>query len=69
MAPPLQRLADPEPGGSRYLGTAFNASATWQLSGNMECSLGYTHHRAGAALTDIGGTDVNYLQASFRLGF
>lgn len=67
--PPLQRLATPRPGGGRYLGTAFNASVTWELRENVECFLGYTHHEAGAALQDAGGSDVNYVQASFRLGF
>jgi len=67
--PPLQRLATPRPGGNRYLGTAFNASVAWQMRKDVEWFLGYTHHEAGAALDDIGGSSVDYVQASFRVLF
>ena len=68
-APPLQRLATPVPGGSRYLGTAVNASVEWAFMEESSVFFGYTHHDAGKALTDIGGKDVDYLQASFRREF
>jgi hypothetical protein len=67
--PPLQRLASPRPGGDRYLGTAFNASVAWEMRKDVECFLGLTHHEAGAALEDIGGRSVDYVQASFRWSF
>jgi hypothetical protein len=68
-APPLQPLVRPDPGGDRYIGTSFNASVAWEMRKDVEWFLGYTHLQAGDALTAIGGRDVDYLQASFRLGF
>ncbi|QJE95131.1 alginate export family protein [Luteolibacter luteus] len=67
--PPLQKLGTPVPGGNRYLGTAFNASVEWEFAEGTSLFLGYTHHDAGKALTDIGGEDVEYLQGSFRWEF
>lgn len=67
--PPLQRLAGPAPDGERYLGTAFNASLDWKVASSTDVFLGYTRHEAGSSLTSVGGTDVNYLQASFRQEF
>ncbi|WP_265594049.1 alginate export family protein [Haloferula sp. BvORR071] len=67
--PPLQRLATPRPDGNRYLGTAFNASVAWNPRKDLEYFLGYTHHEAGAAIEDICGSSVDYVQASFRLSF
>jgi hypothetical protein len=67
--PPLQRLAGPAPGGERYLGTAFNASLDWKIAASTDVFLGYTRHEAGSSLTAVGGTDVNYVQASFRQEF
>jgi hypothetical protein len=67
--PPLQQLATPRAGGSRYLGTAFNVSLEWQAAEHTTCFLAYTRHQAGAALTDVGGSNVDYLQASFRRDF
>lgn len=67
--PPLQRLAGPAPNGERYLGTAFNASLGWKVASSTELFLGYTRHEAGSSLTAVGGTDVNYVQASFRQEF
>ena len=67
--PPLQPLAMPERGGSRYLGTAFDASVEWEVRDLTTLFVGYTHHDAGRALTGVGGEDVDYLQASFRKEF
>jgi hypothetical protein len=68
-APPLDPIISPDPGGDRYIGTSFNASVAWEMRKNVEWFLGYTHLQAGDALTDIGGRDVDYLQASFKVGF
>jgi hypothetical protein len=67
--PPLQRLGGPSPDGERYLGTAFNASLAWELTSTTSLFLGYTHHDAGPSLSGIGGSDVDYLQTSFRREF
>lgn len=68
-APPLQRLGASAPGVNRYLGTAFNASVTWQISDSAEFALGFTHHEAGPSLTSVGGSDVDYFQTSLRIEF
>lgn len=67
--PPLQRLGEPTRGGSQYLGTAFNASIEWEFAKGSSLFLGFTHHEAGRALTDIGGKDGTYLQAAVRFAF
>lgn len=68
-APPLQRLGDPAPGVDRYLGTAFNAAVTWNISDSAEFAFGFTHHEAGSSLRAVGGKDVDYFQTSLRLEF
>lgn len=68
-APPLQAIGGPAPGGERYLGIAFNASLEWAVTPSTSVFLGYTHLDAGPSLTRIGGSDVDYLQASFRQDF
>jgi|GEM_PF-7026710 len=70
-APPLQPLdqSSAKHESSRYLGTAFNAAVTWQVIERAEISLGCTHHEAGASLAAVGGRDVDYFQAAFRLIF
>jgi len=67
--PPLQRLGGPASDGERYLGTAFNASMGWEITSSTTAFLGYTHHEAGPSLTEIGGSDVDYMQLSFRQEF
>lgn len=67
--PPLQPLAQPDPAGGRYIGTAFNASIGWEFLKGISVFFGYTHHHAGSALTGIGGRSANYVQASFRWEF
>jgi hypothetical protein len=67
--PPLQRLGGPAPDGERYLGTAFNASLGWEITSSTSAFFGYTHHEAGASLTEIGGSNVDYVQISFRQEF
>ncbi|WP_138085614.1 alginate export family protein [Phragmitibacter flavus] len=67
--PPLQRLGGPAPDGERYLGTALNAAVIWQVRESVELALGYTHHEAGRSLVAVGGDDVEYFQASFRVAF
>jgi hypothetical protein len=67
--PPLQRLGGPAADGERYLGTAFNASLAWGITSATSMFLGYTHHHAGPSLTEVGGSSVDYLQASFRQEF
>ncbi|MCW1924955.1 alginate export family protein [Luteolibacter arcticus] len=67
--PPLQRLGGPAVDGERYLGTAFNASLAWEITSATSMFLGYTHHQAGPSLTGVGGSSVDYLQASFRQEF
>lgn len=70
-APPLQPLDEPsaEQESDRYLGTAFNAAVSWQVTDAAEISLGFTHHEAGASLTAAGGRDVDYFQAAFQVVF
>jgi hypothetical protein len=67
--PPLQRLGGPAPDGERYLGTAFNASLGWEITTSTTAFFGYTHHDAGSSLTAVGGSDVDYVQVSFRQEF
>ena len=68
-APPLQRLAQPKPGGDRYLGTALNASIEWEFAQGASLFLGFTHQAAGGALKAIDGEDATYVQASLRFSF
>ncbi|MCW1887336.1 alginate export family protein [Luteolibacter flavescens] len=67
--PPLQRLGGPAPDGERYLGTAFNASVAWEVVQGTSVFVGYTHHDAGPSLRSVGGSSVDYFQASFRQEF
>ncbi len=67
--PPLQPLAQPLPGGPRYLGTAYNAALEWTVGENASLSIGFTHHDAGRAITAVGGEDATYLSTSLRILF
>jgi hypothetical protein len=68
-APPFHAIAGAAPHGESYLGTACNASLSWDPHPAFSFSLGFTHHKAGPSLTSVGGQSVDYFQASARLEF
>ncbi len=66
---PFRPMAGEAPNGERYLGTAYNASLSWDPHPAFNILLGFTHHEAGSSLSSVGGQDVNYLQVAARLEF
>lgn len=68
-APPLQPIGAAAPGVDPYLGTAFTAAITLQISDSTEFGLSHTHHEAGPSLTAVGGRNVDYLQTFLQFTF
>jgi len=68
-APPLQPLGPPAPDGERYLGTAFNASLAWEITGSTSFFVAWTKQNAGPSLRRIGASEVTYLQTALRREF
>lgn len=54
---------------ARFIGTQANAGLEWQIHRNISWTLYYSHFFAGAAVTDAGGRDVDFIGSWITLRF